>query len=72
MPGCENVGNWITGTIPNRLFTRMNANSVVRNGTYLMNSGPMLSLAIEFRTIPWKDSPRNCDLLGTSAGFRTL
>jgi hypothetical protein len=50
----------------------MKANSVVRYGTYLRYSGPMLSRAMEFRTIPWNDSPRNCALLGTSAGRRDV
>ncbi len=48
--------------IPKRLFTRMKANSAVRNGTYLRYSGPIMSRAIVLRTMPWNDSPRNCAL----------
>ena len=57
--------------IPKMLLTRMNANSVVRYGTYLRNSGPIMSRAMLLRTRPWNASPRNCPLPGTSCGLRT-
>ena len=49
----------------------MKANNAVRNGTYFRNSGPIMSRAMLLRTKPWKDSPRNWPLPGTSCGLRT-
>ena len=64
------VGNWINGTIPKILLTKMKVKSVKRYGTKRMNSRPITSRPKSFRTNEYTDSPANWSFEGTTAALR--
>ena len=63
------TGIWTTGMIPQMLQTKMNVNSVSRNGVQPRPSGPIVCRMISSSTKSTVDSATFCTPVGTSACF---